>query len=293
MIGLAEPNMKNPKIYPVLLFLSIFPALCCGEGIAYEWLPHGSRYPTPIFDPKAAVHSVSMLNYDVAGADDHVAYVPVTLSLRQQFIRITQSDQRFLELGMNFCVYSQWSIVDVGEAFMGGVQNTDYRISGVGTYSWNPETFMRVSIFHQSSHLGDDYIIRNEITKATLRTLNYEQLDLSFTKKYQNWQAYLGAGYNVSPNTVRGRSTFQIGSEYTRPSTHVQGMALKLGSNLTIHEQNDFSPNLRMGLGVEVGRNTSTPFIVMFSAFKGHLPYSTLEYQKVQLLGLSLIIPVH
>lgn len=266
--------------------------LLCGFSQAgqIEWLPKDSSYPLPIFDPKAAVQSLSMLDYNVEGADKNVAYVPVTLSMRQQFVRIEQPNNQMLELGMSFSVFSQWSIVDVGEAFMGGVQNTDYRISGVGTYRWNLSTFLRMSLFHQSSHLGDDYIIRNEITKATLRTLNYEQLDLSITKLFSTWQIYMGGGYNVSPHTVRGRGTFQLGIEYTRPLN--MRMALKTGANLTLHEQNEYTPNLRGGLGVEVSRNTPTPFVIMFSAYKGHLPYSTLEYQKVQLLGLSLIIPI-
>jgi len=280
------------------IHLSIFPGLVLGLllfaanlfSAELEWLPLNSSYPTPVFDPKSALQSLSMLNYNVEGEDNHVAYVPVTLSMRQQFVRILRPNERMIELGMSFSVFSQWSIVDVGEALMGGVQNTDYRISGIGTYRWMPGSYMRVSIFHQSSHLGDDYIIRNQITNATLRTLNYEQVDVSITKLFNSWQGYLGVGFNVSPHTVRGRSTFQLGCEYTRPLN--QRVALKTGINMTVHEHNDFYPNLRAGLGVEVGRNTQTPFILMISAYKGHLPYSTLEFQKVQLLGLSLIIPL-
>ena len=256
------------------------------------WLPAGSSYPTPLFDPRATVQAISLLNYDVEGEDEQVAYVPVTLSMKRQFVRINRSQNKFWEIGMSFSIYSQWSIVDVGEAFLGGLQNTDYRISGTGTYTWNASTHARISLFHQSSHLGDDYIIRNNITIPALRTLNYEQIDINFTRLWGDWQLYTGLGYNVSPNTVRGRGTFQIGFERAHLVFKNQGYALKYGCNVNMHEQNDYSPNIRAGFGIEMGRNTATPFTVMVSAYTGHLPYSTLEYQRVRLLGLSLVFNV-
>ncbi len=282
--------LKHLSVYFLLIVLFYSTPLLAQD---YEWLPRSSSYPTPVFDPRATINGISMLNYDVEGEEEQVAYVPVTLSMEQQFIRFHKAQNRLWELGMSFSIYAQWSIVDVGEAFLGGLQNTDYRISGIATYRWDPNHHLRFSLFHQSSHLGDDYIIRNNITRPALRTLNFEQIDVNYSRKINAWHMYLGTGFNVSPNTVRGRSMFQVGFEHLKSLTGYKGVAMRSGINVNIHEQNDFSPNLRLALGVEVGRNTQTPFILLVSAFSGHLPYSTLEYQKVRLIGLSLIIPLH
>lgn len=278
-------SMLRPLLYFLLLGTQLF-------GLNVEWLPQGSIYPTAVFDPRAAIQGISMLNYDIVGDDTRRAYVPVTLSMEQQFLRKQMSDDQLFELGMRFSMYSQWSIADVGEAFMGGLQNSDFRISALGTYHWDSIHFLQFSLFHQSSHLGDDYIIRNSITSPALRTLNYEQFDLSYSRLINRTKLYTGLGYNVSPNTVRGRTMLSAGVELAIPLQNHAGVSLKLGLHSNIYEQNDFSPNLRAGLGLELAGNTSSPFIVMISVFKGHLPYSTLEYQKVTLVGLSLVIPL-
>ncbi len=216
-------------------------------------------------------------------------YVPISLSMRQQFIRSMQSSTRQWELGIEFTIFSQFSIIDVGEAFMGGLQNADYRVSSIFHYQHNPTTFYKVSLFHQSSHLGDDYIIRNFIVTPTLRTQNYEQLDLTLYKKLQDINLYGVSGYNVSPNTVRKRLLLQLGGDWIHPLTNHPGLALLAGIDLKLYEHNDYVPNIRIGTGIEFARGTAAPLKLLLSYYQGQLPYSTLEYQKVRLLGLSLI----
>ena len=216
-------------------------------------------------------------------------YVPISLSMRQQFVRSTLSSLRQWETGIEFTILSQFSVVDVGEAFMGGLQNADYRISSTFHYQHNTSTLYRVSLFHQSSHLGDDYIIRNFVVTPTLRTQNYEQLDLTLYKRFQSLNLYAVTGYNVSPNTVRKRLLLQGGCDWIRPLHNSPGLAVLAGVDIKIYEHLDYVPNIRIGTGLEFGRGRPTPVKILLNYYQGHLPYSTLEYQKVRLIGLSLI----
>ena len=255
-----------------------------------DWLPRDVSFPIRYLDPAACQQGISLLSYEVEGDRQQVLYVPITLSMQQQFIRVNLANGQRLALGMNFSIFSQFSIVDVGEAYMGGLQNADYRVSAVGVYQPDNHSHVCVSLFHQSSHLGDDYIIRNAITSPTLRTQNYEQVDISLSRSWRTWRFYGGGGYNVSPNTIRSRSTLHLGAEFTRGLISHPGLALKGGWDANFHEQHDFNPNFRLGCGLEFGRLTDTPFVLMLTWYEGHLPYSTLEFQKVRLLGLSLFI---
>lgn len=255
-----------------------------------EWLPRGHSFPVPYLSPHAIQQSISALTYAVDGDNQQRLYAPITMSMRQQFIRKHIDENRLLELGMAFSIFSQFSIVDVGEAYMGGLQNADYRVSAILVYQRSSNTHLRVSLFHQSSHLGDDYIIRNSITRPTLRTLNFEQLDVTYSLRARGKRTYFGTGYNVSPHTVRKRLTFQWGGDYSKVLQHSNGLAHKLAFDTQIHAHNDYRPNLRLGYGLEIARNSRSPFIIMMSWYHGHLPYSTLEYQRVDLLGLSLFI---
>ncbi|MBC8374666.1 MAG: DUF1207 domain-containing protein [FCB group bacterium] len=259
------------------------------SGFQINWLPQGSFFPSRYLDPAAGQQSISVLSYEVAGETQQLMYVPISLSMHQQFVRSVQSETRQWELGMEFTIYSQFSIVDVGEAFMGGLQNADYRISSVFHYQHNSVSLYRVSLFHQSSHLGDDYIIRNFVVTPTLRTQNYEQLDFTLYKKLDGWNLYGVAGYNVSPNTVRKRLLLQLGGDWHHPLSNQPGLALVAGMDVKIYEHNKYVPNVRIATGIEFARRTQTPVKLLLSYYQGHLPYSTLEFQKVRLVGLSLI----
>ncbi|MCF7825083.1 MAG: DUF1207 domain-containing protein [Candidatus Marinimicrobia bacterium] len=257
-----------------------------------SWLPQGSFFPTRYLDPAACQQGISLFSYEVAGESQQLMYVPISLSLRQQFIRSELAGTRRWELGMEFSIFSQFSIVDAGEAYMGGLQNADYRISSIFHYQHNPHTLYRVSLFHQSSHLGDDYIIRNFIVSPTLRTQNYEQLDFTLLKRISGWNLYGTAGYNVSPNTVRKRLMLQCGGMWSHQLANHPGLAFLAGLDMKIYEHNVFIPNTRIAAGIEFARTTSTPVKLLLSYYQGHLPYSTLEYQKVRLMGLSLLFDI-
>jgi len=261
-------------------------------GAELNWLPQGSIFPSRYLDPTASQQGISLLTYEVAGESQQLMYVPVSLSMRQQFLRSTHSGSPLWEIGMEFTIFSQFSIVDVGEAFMGGLQNADYRVSGVFHYQHNPHTLSRISLFHQSSHLGDDYIIRNFIVTPTLRTQNYEQLDYTLFKRFDGWNLYGVLGYNISPNTVRKRFMLQFGGDWKHPLSHQSGLAYVAGLDMKIYEHNDYLPSLRFGAGIQFARGTQTPTKLLLTYYQGHLPFSTLEYQKVRLVGISLILDI-
>ncbi len=289
MVPYIGDILKKNRYKYALGLLSAY--LLAGSLSASEisWLPQGSIFPSLYLDPAAGQQSISIFSYEVEGETKQLMYVPISLGMRQQFLRSDQSVGQRWELGMEFTIFSQFSIVDAGDAFMGGLQNADYRISSIFHYQHNQTTFYKVSLFHQSSHLGDDYIIRNFVETATLRTQNYEQLDLTLYKQFQAINLYAVAGYNVSPNTVRERVLIQMGGDWIHPLSKHEGLALLAGVDVKIYEHYDYIPNLRIGTGIEFARGTLTPVKILLSYYQGRLPYSTLEYQKVRLVGLSLM----
>ncbi|NQV15104.1 DUF1207 domain-containing protein [bacterium] len=285
--------MRYLYILTKLCLQFLFVGIYSVQATEIQWLPHGSFFPTMYLDPTACQQGLSVLAYQVEGNQKGQMYVPVSLSMQQQLLRMEYDQDTRYELGIQFSVFSQFSIVDVGEAFMGGLQNADYRISAVLNVQRDKNTHYRLSLFHQSSHLGDDYIIRNSITTPTLRTLNYEQLDLIISKKIDMYRVYGGGGYNVSPNTIRERFMLQFGADLTKPLAAFAGASMIAGFDVKIYEHNDYTPNLRLGFGLELAGNTKSPYKILITWYQGRLPYSTLEYQRVHLLGLSLVFNLH
>jgi hypothetical protein len=60
--------------------------------------------------------------------------------------------------------------------------------------------------------------------------------------------------------------------------------------DINIFQENDYTPNLRTGLGIEFGNAESTHAGFILEHYNGHLPYSVLEYEKVNWFGFSIYL---
>ena len=118
--------------------------------------------------------------------------------------------------------------------------------------------------------------------------MNYEQLDLTRSSQKEYARYYYGLGLNISPNTTRKRLAFQGGYFYKQPFKSTVNYAYIYGVDMKIYEHNDYRPSFKTGIGIELARNRQNPFMIILEYYNGHLPYSTLEYQLVQLYGLGI-----
>lgn len=97
--------------------------------------------------------------------------------------------------------------------------NADYTVGVLACYRTGPLSgFLRVH--HQSSHLGDEYIL-NSRTPIKRVNLSFEEVDLKLSYELPNGlRIYGGMGrlLNVDPKNL-GRGTGQLGAEFTSPKT--------------------------------------------------------------------------
>ncbi|NQV30319.1 MAG: hypothetical protein HQ508_05460 [Candidatus Marinimicrobia bacterium] len=105
-------NIRRTLPFIILIALSVTSTSAAG----IQWLPGGSIYPTSYLDPAACQQSISLLSYTVEGETEQLLYVPISLSMRQQFLRFERNPQNRWEWGTEFSIFTQFSIVDVGEA---------------------------------------------------------------------------------------------------------------------------------------------------------------------------------
>ena len=62
------------------------------------------------------------------------------------------------------------------------------------------------------------------------------------------------------------------------------------GADIKLLQQNDFTPNIRTGMGIEYGNKQATHVGFILEYYNGHLPYSVMEYNKVNWFGASIIL---
>ncbi|MCF7802368.1 MAG: DUF1207 domain-containing protein [Candidatus Marinimicrobia bacterium] len=272
--------------YFVSLFFLLIGSIW-GQNGSFNFFPEDSWFKPPLLDPASAQSSASLLRFQATDEPTPKVYSPVNLGFQKILIRRNLNAQNGWEAGVEFGIHTQFSIISTPTAPMGGLDNTDYLIAGIWHYK-HGRTVERLQLFHQSSHLGDDYLIRNQIVEPNNRSQNYEQLSYlrAHTEKSSRW--YYGLGVNISPNTVRERILVQGGMEIVQSmGGNIRAIQLVAGVNVKLYGEHDYYPNLKTGAGVRFSRDKRSRLTLLVEYYRGHLPYSTLAYQKVSWLGLG------
>lgn len=275
-----------------ILFLSLLALLntTYAQEKRISLLDRGFYFEPLVYDPTETLSGAGIYNLWEDTEDVTGIYVPVNLALNQSLIRYRIDSLEGWEFGLQAAAFTQFEIKHVGDGvYLGGMVNVDYRAVGFISYREN-RLALRFRLFHISSHLADDYIIRNNITTPTPNTLNYEQVDLTASYNLGSFRFYGGIGYVFTPNSVRERWAFEVGTEYRQRNREEKFARLVAGLDIKSFEENTYTPGYRAGAGVELGQSYKTHIAFLLDFYHGHLPYSTFEYRQVTWLGVSAVV---
>ncbi|WP_342349767.1 DUF1207 domain-containing protein [uncultured Nitrospira sp.] len=206
--------------------------------------------------------------------------------------------------GETFSIYrdaapfdGQWEI-----AFQGGVfsvfdldasskdlVNADYTAGLLTSYRTGPFSgFIRV--YHQSSHLGDEFILNNQPNRINL---SYEEIDLKLSYELFNWfRVYGGGGILVDrdPNTL-GRGATQFGAELTSPWTLLSGKIRPVAyGDFQVNERSNWTVNrsIMAGLQFENARIGDRKLQLLMEYYKGASPNGQFYSQRTEWIGIGL-----
>ena len=280
--------MKMKFVF-VLVFSCLLTAAQERKIKKLDYFPNERLFPLIYLDPLTCqTYGGIHILFEESNKNKGV-YIPVNLGFSQPFFGYN-NDKTNLELGLEAASYTQFEIVHVeGNTYLGGLYNNDYKSSVYLSVYYN-SLYYRIRLFHISSHLGDDYMIRNEVFSRNDQSVNYEQVDLTILKRVKNIEYYFGAGYVVSPNAFRERLSFQAGLQFNienEKAYHLIG-----GLDIKSFVQNNYYPNIRAAIGTEYSNRRNPAFRIQLEFYHGHLPYSTHEYRRVTWLGISSVIEI-
>lgn len=114
--------------------------------------------------------------------------------------------------------------------------NTDYIVGFPLTFRHNRHS-ARLRLYHQSSHLGDEYLINNQPERVNF---SFESLELLYSCDLDKWRAYIGGEYavNINPSelekkVLRGGLEYHSGTSQKRNGQWIAGLDL---SSLEHHD---------------------------------------------------------
>lgn len=217
-------------------------------------------------------------------------YLPFTVGVDQSIFSKQLSNEKAWEVVGEMGVFTQFEWKEVEGIQQRNLINVDYKIAFSFIKKINQKSTYRIRGFHVSSHLGDDYIIRNEIKSYTVNKVNYEQLEFAYFHNLgiNNARIVAGIGSVIRPYAKRLPFSYILGMEnLSIPSDNKWG--LTGGWIIKGFQETDFNLNFKGAIGVGYKSDSKEELIrLVLEYYTGHLPYSQFEKSKIQWLGLGL-----
>lgn len=267
--------------------------LCCALACAAnaqrtaEWLPPSHLFQPVLLDPLEAQAGGSLVKrWDEGKAVDGL-FAPFAIGFRKPLVRWTRGESHASELAFDIGAFTQFEMfTDDRGLYRRFMYNADYKVSlsyavQRGRGAW------RFRFYHLSSHLGDDYIIRQRIASAYPDANNYEQFDALYSTQRGGWRHYSGGGLVISAAAKRKRPYLQAGTLFKTSGEMVRFIA---GADLRLLAQTDYTPNVKAAIGLEVGKIENRPLAFLLEGYAGKLPYSTYEERRAAWVGAGVYL---
>lgn len=195
------------------------------------------------------------------------------------------------QLGIGAGVFSEFNMRSSTTDLM----NTDYIVSLPLTYRRGPWA-TRVRIYHQSSHLGDEYMLH---TNAQRVDLTFEAAELLIANAGSRWRVYGGGNYafvrkptDLKPGVLHG------GLEYRHPQPllklgRITTGRLVLGLDAKSIQDREWQVGWSLVTGLELSDPATAPgsaweWTVMLKAYSGPAPYGEFYRDRMSSVGFGL-----
>jgi hypothetical protein len=245
-------------------------------------LPGGQLFNPLIADPRWPHFSASYQYYFSDPDLKHVGAVSFgeTFTLYRERL-----GRAWWELGIQAGVFAVFDLA--GES--ADLVNADYFVAGVLGWRYDRLSAM-ARLFHQSSHIGDEFLLRNRVQDRV--NLSYEGVDLKGS--YELWdmfRLYAGAGYlfHRDPGSLDPWS-MQAGLEFRSPWPDPAARWRPIAAvDVQRREENDWHTDLSIRAGIQLDGVLATRNLqLLLEYFRGHSPNGQFYQEKIDYLGLGV-----
>ncbi|WP_411727098.1 DUF1207 domain-containing protein [Methyloglobulus sp.] len=250
-------------------------------------LPKGHLFKPLLADPRWAHLSASYRNFQSDNFDGRdIASVSFGETVPLYRGNFGQSSMQW-EAGLQAGVFSDFNL----NASSSDLVNTDFIASAYSSMRAGKfSAFGR--IYHQSSHLGDEFLLRKVNTKFERVNLSYEGADLKLSYELPYGVRVYGGGgglFHTEPSTLRVWST-QYGIEFRSPwRLDFASLRPIIAADFKNFDENNWSTDISARAGVEfenlqvLGRKLQ----ILVEYYNGYSPSGQFYKNKVEYIGLG------
>jgi hypothetical protein len=243
-------------------------------------LPGGVIFKPLIADPRWPHFSAAWQHY----FGDPQFKDAAAVSFGESFaIYRTKLGPTWWEIGLQAGVFS---IFDLNSASFDLV-NADYLVGLPLSFRYE-DLSMQLRVLHQSSHLGDEFLLR---TRTNRINLSYQKVDLKVSYEFRELlRVYAGGGYlfGQDPSSLDPWS-IQYGLELTSPWPARPSRWRPIAAvDVQNQQENDWGSDVSARAGIEIdGVLLTRKLQFLLEYFNGHSPNGQFYKDRVQYFGLG------
>jgi hypothetical protein len=253
------------------------------DPLPVGWLPEGHLFSPLLADPRWPHFSAS---YQYYPNDTNVRSVgAVSFGETIPLYRTAAPMMGQVELGLQAGVFAVFDL----EAKSKDLLNADYFVAALAAYrTGNVSALAR--LFHQSSHLGDEFLLRTRVERVNL---SYEGVDLKLSYDFPFGFRLYGGGrvlFDQEPSDLKPWAT-QGGVEFRSPQTFWGGRIRPVAAlDVQNHQENGWRTDVSARAGIQfeslrvLGRNLQ----LLVHYFNGYSPNGQFYKQKIEYVGLGV-----
>lgn len=240
------------------------------------WLPTTDIFRPLQADPREPELALGLHNYDTR--NDHFVVGEVSAGETFSLVEGKYGDGTW-QIGIQGGVFS---IFDQG-AESNDLLNTDFLVALPLTYredAWS----VRSRIFHISSHLGDEFILNNNVNERF--DLSFEAIDTIVSHEWERLRLYGGGGYIIRTTAGLDRGLAQAGAEY-RTNDVIGDLDLSFAADLKALEGLDWTINQTYQAALIFTRN-QREIRFLLEYYTGKSPNGQFIFNRLDYFGFGM-----
>lgn len=262
-----------------------------GEVSGTVFLPQGDLFCPLVADPKAEHSFLSYLNGDFPSfedgmaADDEIRIGSVGIADALPVVRFAAgAPGNGVQLGLVGGIYAQFNLDTPSFDLI----NADYLVGIPLTVRWGGFS-SRLQVYHQSSHLGDEFVLGTDLERENL---SFESFEVLLSQEVGPVRAYGGGEliFNREPESLD--SSLAHGGLEVRIGD-LRGARFVAAVDVKATESRDWQPGWSARTGVEVAHwrdeaHPSRMLSLLAEYYDGPSPYGQFFQEQVHYVGLGL-----
>lgn len=257
---------------------NVEPAVVGEDTIDVRFLSETELFAPLMADPRQPRASVSYQRYRTASETFNAGAVSLGhyFAIGSGFLGRSGASQ----LGLQGAVFALFNL----DAPSKDLINADYWIGLPWSYRRGPWSYL-ARVYHQSSHLGDEFILGNPGLNRV--NLSYEDAEALVSYEWEGWRFYGGGGYILNSEPALERGHLQAGAEYVRPRA-LGKFDFVAGTDVQSSEELDWGYSRSYVVGLEFRSATTRRVGLLLEHFRGHSPNGQFFREPLRYTGIGL-----